>query len=220
MSYDPRKHQRRSIRLPEYDYTRTGEYFVTIVTRQREATLGKIRDGSVLLSPLGEIAREEWFRTAALRANVRLEAAEFVVMPNHVHGIVWIVGDDNTDRHEWARVGAQRRCAPTVVVSTHNPIHPNAPPNVPPPEIQRPGEFVGRDRAGLQIGGDLPDQRPERIAAARRSGRGIITSISSAPRPNGIGLPHTSKPTRSAGSRTSWAQAKGAASLRRDQKKS
>jgi len=101
-------HRRRSIRLPGYDYTQPGAYFITICTYNGQHLLGEVVDGAMCLNAYGQIVQEEWFRTADLRPYVRLEADEFVVMPNHVHGILWTVDNDD--------VGAQRRCAPTEPV--------------------------------------------------------------------------------------------------------
>ena len=103
MPYNPDVHHRRSIRLKEYDYTQNGAYFVTIVTYQREPLFGEIVDGVMQLNEWGEIARREWFKTAELRPFVELYEDEFVVMPNHAHGILWMNDD----------VGAERRSAPT-----------------------------------------------------------------------------------------------------------
>ncbi|RME13326.1 MAG: transposase [Ardenticatenia bacterium] len=105
--YDPNRHHRRSIRLKGYDYTQPGAYFVTICTHERAHLFGRVVDGEMVLNAWGEIVRDEWFRTADIRANVELYADEFVVMPNHVHGIIWIVETDETD------VGATRQVAPT-----------------------------------------------------------------------------------------------------------
>jgi putative transposase len=102
MKFDPQEHYRRSIRLKGYDYSQAGAYFVTIVTWQRECLFGEITDGEMMLNEIGEIVREEWERTAAVRLNVEL--GEYVIMPNHVHGILVFVDDD---------VGATRRVAPT-----------------------------------------------------------------------------------------------------------
>jgi putative transposase len=131
MTYDPRKHHRRSIRLPGYDYTQPGAYFVTFVAHDRECLFGDVVDGVMRLNAFGEIVRDEWFRTAVVRPYVMLDPDEFVVMPNHVHGIIWIVrsgdgdhGDDGGGVFAGAHggdapvgahllVGAQRRCAPT-----------------------------------------------------------------------------------------------------------
>ncbi len=105
MKYDPRRHHRRSIRLPGYDYTQPGAYFVTICTHYREMLFGDVINGVVRLTPLGEIVRDEWFKSAKIRQNVLLHEDEFVIMPNHIHGIIWIVdgGEDGGD------VGADSR---------------------------------------------------------------------------------------------------------------
>jgi putative transposase len=86
--YNPEIHHRHSIRLQGYDYGQAGLYFITICTWHRKHIFGFIQDGEMRLSRLGKIARDEWFRTSELRPNIEL--AEFVVMPNHIHGIVAI----------------------------------------------------------------------------------------------------------------------------------
>ncbi|GAB4577730.1 MAG: transposase [Anaerolineales bacterium] len=106
MPYNPDIHHRRSIRLKGYDYTQSGAYFVTIVTYQRAHLFGKVVNGVMQLNEWGEIARREWFKTAELRPYVELFDDEFVVMPNHAHGILWI--------NDGVVVGAERRSAPTT----------------------------------------------------------------------------------------------------------
>jgi putative transposase len=88
----PRGH-RRSIRLPDYDYAQPGAYFVTLCTAQGERLFGEIVDGVMVESVFGVIAREEWFRSVHIRGEIVLNKDEFVVMPNHEHGIVRIIGD-------------------------------------------------------------------------------------------------------------------------------
>ncbi len=95
MKYDPDRHHRRSVRLKGYDYAQPGAYFITICTQNRECLFGEIVDGEMHLNEFGEIVRAEWFRSAEIRAEIELHPNEFVVMPNHVHGIVWIVSDDD-----------------------------------------------------------------------------------------------------------------------------
>jgi putative transposase len=90
MKYNPEIHHRRSIRLPGYDYGQAGLYFITICAWQRQCIFGAIEDGEMHLNPVGEIARDEWLKTAKMRPNI--DIAEFVVMPNHVHGII-AIGD-------------------------------------------------------------------------------------------------------------------------------
>jgi len=102
--FDPQKHRRRSIRLKGYDYTQSGAYYITIVTYQRLSLFGEVGSAEVRLNELGQIAHKEWFKTAELRPYVELYEDEFVVMPNHVHGIIWIQNNI---------VGAERRSAPT-----------------------------------------------------------------------------------------------------------
>ena len=79
---------RRSMRLPEYDYSQSGVYFVTICTYRFSSFFGRIVSGKVQLNSLGRLVEEEWKRTAAVRPSVEVDL--YVVMPNHVHGLLWI----------------------------------------------------------------------------------------------------------------------------------
>ena len=79
---------RRSIRLPDFDYSQRGFYFVTICTFRKLCTFGKIQDDVVHLTPSGEIARSCWLDIPNHFPTVTLET--FVVMPNHLHGILAI----------------------------------------------------------------------------------------------------------------------------------
>jgi REP element-mobilizing transposase RayT len=88
MSYDPRIRQRRSIRLQGYDYSQEGMYFITLCCYEKNHLFGKIADNQMLLNSAGKIAHNEWFKTPEIRLNTAL--AEFVVMPNHIHGIIII----------------------------------------------------------------------------------------------------------------------------------
>jgi REP element-mobilizing transposase RayT len=97
--------RRRSIRLRGHDYTRPGAYFLTIVTRGRACLFGEVTDGEMRLNRLGEIVEEEWFKCAVLRPYVALRDEEAVIMPNHIHAVMWI---------EPENVGARRRRAPTT----------------------------------------------------------------------------------------------------------
>ena len=79
---------RRSIRLKDFDYSQSGAYFVTIVTHQRRCFFGEVAGGDVQLSEAGRIVNEMWQRLSERFDNV--SADSFVVMPNHVHGIVTV----------------------------------------------------------------------------------------------------------------------------------
>lgn len=87
--FDPQKHHRRSVRLKGYDYSQAGAYFVTIVTWQREFLFGSIVNGEMRLNERGKIVDECWHEIPNHFDNVELGA--FIVMPNHVHGIIVIV---------------------------------------------------------------------------------------------------------------------------------
>ncbi len=84
-------HHRRSIRLPKYDYTSEGGCFITIVTHQRQHLFGEIVAGEMHINPFGEVVHTERFRTAHMRPYVGLFEDEFVVIPNHIHGIIWLI---------------------------------------------------------------------------------------------------------------------------------
>ena len=88
MTYDPEKHHRRSIRLKGYDYTQPGAYFITICTQGRACLFGEIIDGEMHLNEAGQIVVQTWQDLPNHISNVQLDA--FVVMPNHVHGIIII----------------------------------------------------------------------------------------------------------------------------------
>ena len=86
MKYDPIKHHRRSIRLRGYDYAQAGTYFVTIVAHDRECPFGEIGDGRMALSRAGRTVQHAWLDLPNHYPHVIL--GEFVIMPNHVHGII------------------------------------------------------------------------------------------------------------------------------------
>ena len=86
-----RPKHRRSIRLPEHNYTQTGAYFVTICARGRERLFGQIVGDEMRLNETGRIVQACWHEIPIHFPHVELDA--FVVMPNHVHGIILIVAE-------------------------------------------------------------------------------------------------------------------------------
>ena len=92
--FDPQKHHRRSIRLKGYDYSQEGAYYVTIVTWHREFLFGNIVNQEMMLSPYGEIVQKWWEEIPVHFSNV--ETGAFVIMPNHVHGIIYILDGRGT----------------------------------------------------------------------------------------------------------------------------
>ncbi len=108
MKYDPAKHHRRSVRLPGYDYAQAGAYFVTLVTHQRECAFGEIMAGQMRVNEIGAVVRLEWLRSAEIRGEIAL--GEYVIMPNHVHGIV-IIRDVGAHGHAPLPVRTRQRPA-------------------------------------------------------------------------------------------------------------
>ncbi len=86
MKFDPDKHHRRSIRLKDYDYTQSGAYFVTICTHQRQCLFGNIIGNDMQLNRLGECIQACWQKLPHQFLHLELDA--FIIMPNHIHGIL------------------------------------------------------------------------------------------------------------------------------------
>jgi REP element-mobilizing transposase RayT len=81
------------MRLKGYDYSQSGAYFVTICTYQHQSLFGTVVGGEMVINSYGKVVGEEWFKSARIRSEIELFTDEFVVMPNHIHGIIWIVKD-------------------------------------------------------------------------------------------------------------------------------
>ncbi len=91
--------QRKSIRLKTYDYSQTGWYYITICTNNREETLGRIPEpGKMILNKKGEIALKYWEEIIEHYENVKLDI--FIIMPNHIHGIIEINNNNVGAIHE------------------------------------------------------------------------------------------------------------------------
>ena len=86
MAYNPNIHHRKSIRLKGYDYSQAGLYFITICVQDRKWLFGKIENDEMILNDAGKIADECWLEIPKHFPNAVLH--EYIVMPNHVHGIV------------------------------------------------------------------------------------------------------------------------------------
>ena len=95
MSNDPRP-RRRSLRLPGYDYSQAGAYFITACIHNRAMLFGGVIDGDVRLNEMGTIVQQTWDDLPTHYHGINLDA--FIVMPNHVHGII-ILADASERRH-------------------------------------------------------------------------------------------------------------------------
>lgn len=79
---------RRSIRLKDYDYSQAGAYFVTVCTRNRKCILGDIQNSNVVLNEIGQIVERTWIQLPSYFKTIDID--KFVVMPNHIHGIIML----------------------------------------------------------------------------------------------------------------------------------
>ena len=85
MTFDNKIHHRKSIRLRNYDYSQAGAYFITICTQDKECLFGDIVDDELQLNNAGRIIQLIWSEIPIHYPQVELD--EFVIMPNHFHGI-------------------------------------------------------------------------------------------------------------------------------------
>jgi REP element-mobilizing transposase RayT len=97
-SYDPHIHHRRSIRLKGYDYSQSGFYFVTLVTYQRQCLFGEITGDLMHLSNEGELVGRVWLELP--RHFPHISMGEFVIMPNHLHGIIIIQDGESSAQRQ------------------------------------------------------------------------------------------------------------------------
>nr|WP_315862938.1 transposase [Thermosynechococcus sp. NK55a] len=123
MPYDPERHHRRSIRLKGYDYTQPGAYFITICTHDRACLFGEVVEGQMRLNEAGHIAQQCWTDIPNHFPHIQLD--EFIIMPNHVHGILVIV-------HHVHHVGARHAVPPHGMPPHGMPPHGMPPHGMPP----------------------------------------------------------------------------------------
>lgn len=98
MSLYKNKYRIEPARLKDWNYGSAGAYFVTICTQDRKHFFGHIENDRMTLNEIGSIVETEWLKTPAIRPDMNLTLDEFVVMPNHFHGIIFI-GDNEYNRH-------------------------------------------------------------------------------------------------------------------------
>ena len=135
MPYDPERHHRRSIRLKGYDYSQAGAYAVTLVSYGRETLFGEVVDGQMVLNAVGKVIAATWQWLAVRYPHVTLDA--WVVMPNHLHGIIILAGDDCRGEEAGDTISPSRRAdAPAS-----SPLHHHHPYPSPQPHGTQPGSL-------------------------------------------------------------------------------
>ncbi|MBK9662296.1 MAG: hypothetical protein IPO71_04045 [Nitrosomonas sp.] len=135
MTFNPTIHRRKSIRLQGYDYSQAGAYFITVCTHHRVPLFGEIVDGVMVLNTAGQIVEKCWCAIPEHFPQVTLD--EFVVMPNHVHGII-TVGANNVGANDYL-----------PLPSDETPIQSNEPPR---PLQHGTSRTIGSMVRGFKIG--------------------------------------------------------------------
>ena len=135
MTFNPTIHRRKSIRLQGYDYSQAGAYFITVCTHNRVPLFGEIVDGVMVLNTAGQIVEKCWCAIPEHFPQVTLD--EFVVMPNHVHGII-TVGANNVGANDYL-----------PLPSNETPIQSNEPPR---PLQHGTSRTIGSMVRGFKIG--------------------------------------------------------------------
>lgn len=82
------KHERKKMRLNNYNYSKNGYYFVTICIKDKQEYFGEIEDNLMKLNDYGKIAKKYWIEIPKHFKNIQLH--DFVIMPDHIHGIIEI----------------------------------------------------------------------------------------------------------------------------------
>ncbi len=141
--------RRKSIRVPDYDYTLAGSYFLTICAAGMRCVFGQVAAEGVRLSPLGEAIRDCWLQMPRHFETVELD--EFVIMPNHLHAILvnWAARDRTGTA---CRAPADPR-APEIAFPPYRTAHPNP------------------ERFGKPVAGSLPTMVRSFKSAATKAAR-------------------------------------------------
>lgn len=143
MKYNPKIHHRRSIRLKGYDYSQSGLYFITICCQNRAPLFGEIENDEMILNEYGKIAATEWINTESIRDNIRLH--EYIIMPNHIHGIIEIIDRKGDCRGESQFAQNKDDCKGE---SQFAPTAPTAPTTTP---FKSPSQTIGSIVRGYKI---------------------------------------------------------------------
>jgi putative transposase len=91
------KYRTRSKRMPNWDYSTNGFYFITIVTQNRECNLGRIINCEMVFSDFGKIVNDEWIKSFQIRNELFLD--EYIIMPNHLHAILVLNANQIVETH-------------------------------------------------------------------------------------------------------------------------
>jgi len=117
MTYNPDIHNRRSIRLKDYDYSQTGIYFITICTQNRECLFGEIANEKMQLNDAGKMIEKWYFELTNKFSDI--QCVEHIVMPNHFHFIIHKIDQNKSDKQ---KMNNPRRGGPMCPPNPYSPI--------------------------------------------------------------------------------------------------
>ncbi len=114
--------RRNTNRIPQHDYSKPGQYFITICMENRQQLFGVIENEKITLNDSGDMISFWWDEISNHFTGIELD--DFIVMPNHIHGIINIVGVDRcvdpiqnnkiSDNNKINHSGRTHRSAPTI----------------------------------------------------------------------------------------------------------
>ena len=119
------KYRIESARLQNWDYSRVAVYFITICTANRDHFFGMVQNNEMIYSDIGAIVAQEWVKTPEIRPDMNLELGEFMVMPNHFHGVIFIGNNEFNGRDAMHRVSTDDNIGAMHRVSTDDNIYKN-----------------------------------------------------------------------------------------------
>jgi len=112
------KISRKTLRLKNFDYSSNGKYFITVCTFGKENYFGEIENGKMVLSPIGQIVKEEIITASEKWNRVHIDIEKYVVMPNHVHMIISILNPETYHNYQKEEFGKPTpKSIPTIMRS-------------------------------------------------------------------------------------------------------
>ena len=137
------KYRTESSRLKNWDYGSNAKYFVTICTKNRKPFFGDCENGRMILNDIGKIVELEWLKTFVMRPDMNLFMGEYVIMPNHFHGIVGIGLNEYNGRDAM-------HCVPTISTTT-SPATPDPTQNGFGPQSNNLGSIIRGFKSGVTV---------------------------------------------------------------------
>ena len=115
MSLYKNKYRIETVRLANWDYGANAPYFITICAKERQHFFGKIENQEMYLNDTGNIVVKEWLKTPEIRPDMNITLDEFIVMPNHFHGIICIGDNQYNTTPAISKFGIQSKNLASII---------------------------------------------------------------------------------------------------------